>query len=123
MRLSVELNRPLLAVAALCGAGGVAVAAAASHKALPDLAIAGNFLQLHAPVLIGVSLLGANRIALVAGWLLVGGLVLFAGDLAAHSLLGASPVPIAAPLGGMGLILGWLLLAVAAFAGWRTGGA
>jgi len=105
----LEPNRPLLAAAGLCGALGVAVAAAASHKADASLAIAGNFLLFHAPALIGLSLLD-RRLARIAGWVLVVALILFAGDLTSLSLLGHSPFPLAAPLGGTGLIIGWLLV-------------
>jgi len=107
-------NRPLLAAAGLCGAVGVGIAAAASHKADPNLGIAGNFLLFHAPALIGLSLLAGNRIALIAGWMLVIALILFAGDLVSLSQLGHGLFPLSAPLGGMGLIVGWLLAVAAA---------
>jgi uncharacterized membrane protein YgdD (TMEM256/DUF423 family) len=114
-----EPNRPLVAAAGLCGALGVAVAAAASHKADPNLAIAGNFLLLHAPALIGLSLIAANRLAAIAGWILVVALILFVGDLASLSQLGHSLFPLAAPIGGTGLIVGWLLVIAAALFGGR----
>jgi len=107
-------NRPLLAAAGFCGALGVAVAAAASHRADQNLGIAGNFLLFHAPALIGLGLLAGNRIAIIAGWVLVAALILFAGDLASLSQLGHGLFPLAAPLGGTGLIVGWLLVVAAA---------
>ena len=106
-------NRPLLAAAGLCGALGAGIAAAASHRADPNLAVAGNFLLFHAPALIGLSLLAGNRIASIAGWVLVIALILFAGDLASLSQLGHGLFPLAAPLGGMALIIGWLLVIAA----------
>ena len=114
MAFAVDLNRPLLVAAAICGALGVVTAAAGSHLASANIALAGNFLQLHAPALIGISLLGSLRLAVIAGWVLVVGLLLFCGDLVAHVLLGASPLPIAAPGGGLLLIAGWVVLCVAA---------
>lgn len=108
------VNRPLLAAAGLCGAIGVALAAAASHAGKPELGIAASFLQLHAPALIGISLLAANRVALTAGWGLVVGLVVFAGDLACRAYSGNALFPLAAPIGGTALILAWLLLVAAA---------
>jgi len=102
-------NRPLLAAAGLCGALGVAIAAAASHKGDANLAIAGNFLLFHAPALIGLSLVDRS-LARIAGWVLVVALILFASDLASLSQLGHSLFPLAAPIGGTGLILGWLLV-------------
>jgi len=112
--------RLLLAAAGLCGALGVAAAARASHAGDDNLGIAANFLLLHAPVLIGLSLMAASRLAIAAGMVLLLGLVLFAGDLAARSLLGGALFPLAAPLGGGGLIVGWLLVALAGLV-WRQG--
>lgn len=114
-----DLNRPLLAVAGLTGALGVALAARASHTAAPDLTIAANFLLLHAPVLLFASLLRRNRLTQIAAWVLLAGLILFAGDLSLRSEAGTPLFPLAAPLGGGGLIVGWLLLTVSAFVGWR----
>lgn len=110
-------SRLLVVAAGLCGALGVAAAARASHAGDDNLGIAANFLLLHAPVLIGLSLMAASRLALAAGLVLLLGLVLFAGDLAARSLLGGALFPLAAPLGGGGLIVGWLLVAVAGLLG------
>lgn len=116
-----EFDRPLLAAAGLVGAVGVAMAAAASHGSKPDLLIAAQFCLFHAPALIGLSLVGARRSSRIAGWVMFAGLLLFAGDLAAHDLAGASPLPLAAPVGGLGLILGWLLVVVTAVFGRRRG--
>ena len=46
-------------------------------------------------------------------------LLLFAGDLVMRGELGRSLFPLAAPIGGVGLIGGWLLLAVSALVGER----
>lgn len=113
-------GRVLLVAAGICGALGVATAARASHTADDNLGIAANFLLLHAPVLIGLSLMAVNRVAIGAGLVLILGLLLFAGDLAARSLLGAPLFPLAAPFGGGALIVGWLLVAVAGVVGRRS---
>lgn len=113
-------SRLLLVAAGLCGALGVAAAARASHAADDNLGIAANFLLLHAPVLIGLSLMAVNRVAVATGVVLLIGLLLFAGDLAARSLLGGPLFAMAAPLGGGGLIVGWLMVAAAGLAGRRT---
>jgi uncharacterized membrane protein YgdD (TMEM256/DUF423 family) len=51
------------------------------------------------------------------------GTILFSGDLALLSIWGLKPIPLAAPTGGMGMILGWLWLAatgaIAAVQGYR----
>jgi uncharacterized membrane protein YgdD (TMEM256/DUF423 family) len=115
MRTMPEINRPLLTVAALVGAVGVAAAAYATHGSMADLAIAANFLLLHAPVLLGIALIKGNRLATAAAWVMLVALLLFAGDLAMHDLGGSTLFPFAAPLGGVGLIVGWVLLAVSAW--------
>lgn len=112
-------SRLLLVAAGLCGALGVAAAARASHSADDNLGIAANFLLLHAPVLIGLSLMAFNRVAVAAGVVLLMGLAVFAGDLAARSMLGGALFPMAAPIGGGGLILGWVLVAAAGVWGSR----
>jgi len=61
-------SRLLLVAAGLCGALGVAAAARASHAGDDNLGIAANFLLLHAPVLIGLSLMARSRLVLAAGW-------------------------------------------------------
>ncbi len=109
----------MLTLAGLAGALGVALAARGSHAAEGDLAIAANLLLLHAPVLLGISLLRANRLAQIAGYVLVVALLLFCGDLAMRGELGHPLFPLAAPIGGTGLILAWLLLAAGAWFGWR----
>jgi uncharacterized membrane protein YgdD (TMEM256/DUF423 family) len=113
MAANTAAGRLLLVAAGICGALGVAAAARASHGGDENLGIAANFLLLHAPVLIGLSLMAANRVAVVAGIVLLGGIAVFAGDLAARSLLGGALFPMAAPIGGSGLIGGWMLVAAA----------
>jgi len=103
-------SRLLIVVAGLAGAFGVAAAARASHMGDDNLGIAANFLMLHAPVLIGLSLLAASRIAQTAGLVLAIGLVLFCGDLAMRAFAGTALFPMAAPIGGTTLIIGWLLV-------------
>jgi len=120
--VSQIVNKSLLAIAGLCGAVGVGLAAAGTHTGQAELGIAANFLLFHAAALIGIALLRGNRVATAAGWVLVAGLVLFAGDLIILSTRGASPFPLAAPIGGSLLILGWLLLALSAFVGGRGDG-
>lgn len=114
-------HRPLLVAAGVLGALGVAGAAAASHADRANLGVAANFLLLHAPVLIGLSLLPDSRLVRGAGYALLAGLVLFAGDLALRDLAGTPLFALAAPLGGVGLIAGWALVAVTGLFAWRRG--
>ena len=52
--------------------------------------------------------------SLVAAIVLLTGTVFFAGDLALAGLLDWRPLPIAAPIGGSLLIVGWFLIPIAA---------
>lgn len=115
-----DRHRLLSAIAGLCGAAGVGIAAAASHSGDTNLGIVSNFLLFHAPVLLILSFLKANRIATLAAYGLILGLLLFCGDLAMRSLAGHSLFPMAAPIGGGTLILAWLLVAGSAFTGRPT---
>ena len=114
-----DVNRPLLTAAALLGAAGVALTAQGVHASQTNSLIAGAFLLVHAPVLLGLSLLVRNRLAQLAAYVLLVALLLFSGDLVALDQLHHSLFPLAAPLGGAGLMLGWVMVAVSAWVGWR----
>jgi uncharacterized membrane protein YgdD (TMEM256/DUF423 family) len=110
--------RPLiLLVAGLMGAAGVALAAAATH--LDDARLLGGASAMclaHAPALIALSTgAGFLRTAMLAAAVLGLGTMVFAGDLVARHFLGNGLFPMAAPLGGIGMIAGWLLVALGAF--------
>lgn len=111
----MRFHRPLLLIATLFGAAGVALAALGSHSADTNIAIAASFLQLHAAALVALSLLPTSRMFRLGPWVLAVGTLLFAGDLVARSQLGAALFPMAAPLGGGAMMLGWLLVAAGAF--------
>nr|WP_210261160.1 DUF423 domain-containing protein [Enterovirga sp. DB1703] len=110
---------------ALAGCLGVALSAAASHvTGGGTLEISARFLLVHAPALIGVAAGAATGLlhraaALAAGAILVLGLALFSGDLAARALRGAALLPMAAPAGGILMMAGWLLAALSAVIGGR----
>ena len=103
----------LLCLAGLLGAGGVGLAALASHQSAgPNLMTAALFLLIHAAAVAGLtSSAPAHRGVLAAASLLVLGVFLFSGDLALRGLAGSTPWHMAAPTGGMTMILGWLCLA------------
>jgi uncharacterized membrane protein YgdD (TMEM256/DUF423 family) len=113
------------AAAGLVGAAGVALAAVAAHKVTePALVTAANFLIIHAVAVLAVT--GwALRSELARGWwrtaacLILLGVALFAGDIAASKLAGTGLFPMAAPLGGSLTIAGWGLVSVAALVEWR----
>ena len=115
------IDRALLALAGLAGLLGIAGGAAAAHSGgLESLRTASEFLLFHAPLVVGLVALvsGGGRQAAVgraaAGTVLVG-LALFCGDLALRTLAGTPLFPFAAPAGGALLMLGWALVAGAAF--------
>ncbi|CDZ28214.1 DUF423 domain-containing protein [Neorhizobium galegae] len=110
--------RPLiLFVSGLMGAAGVALAAAASHGGdTVFLGSASTMCLAHAPVLLGLYL-GYRyfRTATLAALVLGLGTIVFAGDLVSRHYLGDRLFPMAAPVGGTGMMLGWLIVAAGAF--------
>ena len=110
----------MIVIAGIMGAGGVALAAAAAHAAPgAGLDSAASMLLFHAAAAVA-GVVAVNQglvsrplgLAAIAAWQL--GAVLFAGDVALRVLAGARLFPMAAPAGGLILIAGWLLLALAA---------
>jgi uncharacterized membrane protein YgdD (TMEM256/DUF423 family) len=112
--------RILVILAAIMGADGVILAAAAAHQ--PDatrLASASSMLLFHATaVLAAVALIERGLIHAGIGTAAASGFVvaavLFGGDLCMRQYAGHSLFPFAAPIGGTLFILSWLALAVAA---------
>ncbi|MFI0844014.1 DUF423 domain-containing protein [Mesorhizobium sp. IMUNJ 23232] len=109
----MNADRILIFIAGLAGAAGVALSAAAAHAGGQNLQTAATFLLVHAPALLGAALL-AGRTARFSGFVLAAGLALFCGDLLSRDFLGDRLFPYAAPVGGMLLIGGWLVLAASA---------
>jgi uncharacterized membrane protein YgdD (TMEM256/DUF423 family) len=116
------MTSTLLVLAALMGACGVALAAAAAHAAPgAGLDSAAYFLLFHAVAVLASAALVHHGllwrpIALIAMAGFVVGGVLFAGDVSMRAFAGHRLFPMAAPAGGTLLILGWLVLAAAAIA-------
>jgi len=130
-QISQQRQRPatltiLLVVAALMGAAGIMLAAAAAHAVRGvGLDAAASMLLFHAAAALGAAALAQQgllhrslALAVIAAWAI--GAVLFSGDIALRAFAGHRLFPMAAPTGGTMLILGWLLLAVAALAAWRA---
>ena len=97
----VAWRRVVLAMAGMLGAIGVMAAAGASHggeqRNLSAIAAMG---LAHGPALLAI------------------GTAIFVGDLAVREWVGRGLFPGAAPLGGVGMIGGWLAVVVAALV-WR----
>jgi uncharacterized membrane protein YgdD (TMEM256/DUF423 family) len=108
-----RLESTLVLWAALIGIGGVASAAAAAHlTSAPSLNAASLILLAHAPAIIAC--LAAARADLIlpalgrlAALLLSFGATLFSADIALRVFIGTPLFPMAAPSGGVILIIGW----------------
>jgi uncharacterized membrane protein YgdD (TMEM256/DUF423 family) len=113
-------SRLLIGLAAVMGACGVILAAAAAH--LPDatrLAAASSMLLFHATAAIAIIAVAERaivhtKLGVVAAAGFVIAASLFAGDLTLRQYGGHGLFPMAAPSGGTLLILSWLVLAVSA---------
>jgi len=106
-----RLNSALGALAALMGAGGVALAAATAHADGGEMGqTAAYFLILHAAALLGLTGAAARGVLFVGAGLGLGAII-FAADLATRAFAGARLFPLAAPIGGSLMILAWLALA------------
>ncbi len=110
----------LIALAGLMGASGVILAAAGAHAA-PHAGLDGAayMLLFHAAAIVGGTALAHQgllwrplALAALIGW--VAGASLFSGDVALRAFAGHRLFPMAAPAGGIILIIAWLALAVAA---------
>lgn len=112
----------LAGLAALAGAAGVAEAATAAHRiADPLLKTSSDFLIINAAAVIALAAFAVR--ASNTSWVLGGatalfvGTLSFCGELTLHALSGHQPLPLAAPVGGALMILGWLIAASAALIG------
>jgi uncharacterized membrane protein YgdD (TMEM256/DUF423 family) len=122
----VSASRIHVLLAALMGAAGVALWAMAAHRAGGEsLVTSAQFLLIHACAVLGLTAcrkqaLVHDRIASIASAVLILGTLLFSGDIVARVLVGDRLFPIAAPVGGSLLILGWLMVGVSAV--WQKSG-
>lgn len=115
--LFLAASAALLAV----GMGAFGAHALRSHLDEAALAIYRTGVEYQMWHALGLGLIGillerhpGNRQLLWAGWLMLGGIVLFSGSLYLLSLTKLRWVGIITPFGGVAFIAGWLLLAVAA---------
>ncbi|MBS9720089.1 DUF423 domain-containing protein [Tianweitania sp. BSSL-BM11] len=111
--IAAQPGRALCVAAALCGAAGVAFSAVATHSGGGTIATGASFLLMHAPALLAVGLLGASKALRLAAWLLFVGVALFAADLIIRHYGAERLFPMAAPAGGVMMILGWIAIGVA----------
>lgn len=113
-------NRNLAVFAAFNGAMAVAVGAFASHGAGPQiktlLTTGASYQLTHALLALICSIIPVRgNLAIVAGWLAsVGGLI-FCLAFAFLGMLSLPALGAVAPIGGVLMITGWVVLAFAAF--------
>ena len=114
-----RIFRILIILAAIMGADGIMLAAASAHGAEASrLASASSMLLFHASAVLSAVALTERgvihaHIGIVAAFGFVLAASLFAGDLTMRQYAGHGLFPMAAPIGGSTMIIGWLLLSVA----------
>lgn len=115
-RVATQLT---IVAAGLIGAGGVMAAAAASHGGDgSNLGPIAMVCLAHGPALLALGLSSLHgRWFRAAAALLALGTLVFAGDLLTRQYLGHGAVPLAAPIGGVGMIGGWIAVIVGGLAG------
>ena len=117
MSINDKIRPLILVLSGVLGAGGVALAAAASHGGDTHfLGSASTMCLAHAPALLALHA-GFDRIrtAAIAGLLLGLGTLLFGLDLVVRHYGMASLFPLAAPTGGLAMIIGWAAIVLGAF--------
>lgn len=107
---------------------GVALGAFGAHglktKVAPEMLTVWNTaVQYHLIHALGLLLIGIlyhlmpdASLIKTAGWSILLGIILFSGSLYALVLTGTKPLGIITPIGGVAFLIGWLLIAIAA---WR----
>jgi len=123
----MNAERAFLVAGSLLALVGVAAGAFGAHwldaYIEPDLLSAfetgARYQMYHALGLLAVAWVvsrGRQRAAVWSGWAFIGGTTAFSGSLYLMALTGQRWLGAITPIGGLGLLIGWLLLAWAA---WR----
>ena len=103
-------NRILTVLAGLLGAAGVAGAALAAHGGYGEtLNTASLFALIHGALTMALSRGTPTRLFTLAAALVMMGALLFCGDLALRAMAQRALFPMAAPVGGLVMIGGWLV--------------
>ncbi len=124
-------DRALIVCGALLGLLGVVGGTFAAHvlpkyldeHAMHTFEVGVRYQMYHALAAICAAWIGTRwpgRLATLAGWLFVAGVILFSGSLYVLVTTGAKWLGAVAPLGGSALIIGWLMLLLAPFAPTRS---
>lgn len=115
-------NRSLIVFAAANGAMAVMLGAFAAHGAGPavkSLLTAGaQYQMVHAVLAVACALWSqGGRLGRIAGWLAAWGGLIFSLALSMIGLMSLPAMGVVAPVGGVLMIAGWAVLAVAAMRG------
>ena len=112
-------NRNLAVFAAFNGAMAVAVGAFAAHGAGPQiktlLTTGASYQLAHALLALICSILPGGRLTAIAGWLASAGGLISCLALSFLGLLSLPALGAVAPIGGVLMIAGWLVVTLAAF--------
>ena len=118
-----SVDRTFLLVGSVFGFLGVALGAFAAHGlknrlSVDMLAIFETGVRYHmyhtfAVLLIALAIghYGNSRLLVLAGWLLVGGILVFSGSLYALAVSGVTTLCAITPIGGLLFLAGWVCLA------------
>ncbi len=90
------------------------MSAVAAHGASRNAETVATFLLVHAVVLLVIGLVSFNQFMRWAGFVLFFGVLLFSADLVARDMTDDRLFAMAAPAGGVLMILGWIGIAVSA---------
>lgn len=122
--MSVAPGNLLVAIGAIHAAVAIAAGAFGAHalrtrldaRRLEVFELASRYQLIHAVALVVCGLLVARGLgaAQLAGWILCAGVVVFSGSLYAIALTGVRGLGAITPIGGVALLVGWVVLAVAA---------
>lgn len=122
-------TRLFILIASCFGFLAVAAGAFGAHglkqKLTPEMLdvfeVGARYQMYHALALLAVAWLCSTathpRLATIAGWLFVAGILIFSGSLYLLALTGARWLGAITPIGGVAFLVGWGLLAVCA---WKT---
>jgi uncharacterized membrane protein YgdD (TMEM256/DUF423 family) len=122
------MKRPFFLAASVLGFFSIALGAFATHalknvisaSGLVVFELAVRYQMYHALALLGVALVppaNQSRWLTWAGWLWVGGTLIFSVSLYLLAITGWTTLGAITPVGGMLLLAGWLCLIVSAFKG------
>jgi uncharacterized membrane protein YgdD (TMEM256/DUF423 family) len=122
--MNMTAARIHITIAALFGACGIALWAAATHSGATSAIIGAQMLLMHAaaiPALTAVRKADLIHDTIIRHAIsaLILGVALFSGDLIARGLGGMRLFPMASPIGGVVMMISWVAVALAAMIGPR----